>query len=175
MAHPHSDANWVMPIISQLILTIATSSASPELRFTFFWVADHVLRVCRPLRTAPPLVLLAVFLQPAKSESVYPASSPGASRNSKLQTFWVAPDEVAPKPPQSTEVTSGGVAHLPAYLLDRVLDVRAVQGEVVGPRQQRTVLVVQALAVLLLLLPTLLILLLVSAPTSPCAKSTPSR
>ena len=76
-----------MPIISQLILTIATSSASPELRVTFFWVADHVLRVCRHLKVAPPLVLLAVFLQPAQSESVLPASSPRASWNSKLQTL----------------------------------------------------------------------------------------
>ena len=69
MATPHSDANWVMPIISQLILTIATSSASPELRVTFFWVADHVLRVCRPLQVAPPLVLLAVVLQPGTRSS----------------------------------------------------------------------------------------------------------
>ena len=65
----HAGANLVMPIISQLILTIATSPASPVLRVTFFWVADHVLSVGRPLKTAPLLVLLAV-LQPAQSESV---------------------------------------------------------------------------------------------------------
>ena len=68
--NPHYADNWVIPIISQLVLTIATSSASPELKVTFFWVADHVLRVCCPLTMAPPLVLLAVFLQPAQSESV---------------------------------------------------------------------------------------------------------
>ena len=61
-----------------------------------------------------------------------------------------APDEVAPKPPLSTEVTSGGVAHPPAYLLDRVLDVPEVQSDVVGSRRQR----------------------LVSAPTLPPASST---
>ena len=104
MANLDSDANWVTPIVSQLILPIATRSASPERRVTFFWVA-HVLRVCRPLRIAPPLVLLAVFLQPAQSESVLRASSPRASS----------------KPPQSTDFTSGEGAHL----LDRVLDVWA--------------------------------------------------
>ena len=80
----HSDATCVIPIISQLILTIATSSASPELKVTFFWVADHVLRVCRPLRITPLLVLLAVFLQPAQSDSV-------ASWNSKLKRFGERP------------------------------------------------------------------------------------
>ena len=160
MANPHSDANWVMPIISQLMVTIATSSASSDLRVTFFWVADQVLRVCRPQDSPtarapgclPAASPVGVVVAGWPSAGVLEFEAPDASR---------APDEVTPKPLQSTEVTSGGVAHLPASLLDRVLDVRAVQGEVVGPRRQRPVLarvlVVQTLAVLLLL-PTLLIL-----------------
>ena len=38
-------------------------SAFTELRVTFFWMTDHVLRVRRLLRIALPLVLLTVFLQ----------------------------------------------------------------------------------------------------------------
>ena len=53
--------------LTTLILTIATSSASPELRVTFFQVADHVLRVCRPLKIAPPLVLQAACSKASRS------------------------------------------------------------------------------------------------------------
>ena len=75
----------------------------------------------------------------ARFPGCLPAASP-VGVGSKHQTLRWRADEVAPEPPpQSTEVTSGGVAHSPAHLLDRELD---------------RVLVVQALAVLLLL-PTL--------------------
>ena len=88
MANTHSDANRVVPIISQLILTIATSSASPEVRVTFFWVADHVLRVCRPLRIAHrSCSWLSSCSQPSRSRCSRPGSSPRSSWNSKLQTL----------------------------------------------------------------------------------------
>ena len=72
------------------------------LRFTFFWMADHVLRVCRPLKKAPPLVLLAVFLQPAQSQSMKRASF---SRVEAPDAFGCA----------QASAVDGGVAYPPAH------------------------------------------------------------
>ena len=82
MANPLSDAKWVLPGISQL-----TSSAFPEPRVTFFWVADHVSRVRRPLRIAPPLVLLAVFLQPASRSRCSRLALRGSPRTRSSRRF----------------------------------------------------------------------------------------
>ena len=64
------------PNNSELIFTIATSSASPELSVMHFWVVLHVFTQCLPSIIAPPDVLLDVCLHPAQPESVYHPISP---------------------------------------------------------------------------------------------------
>ena len=113
MANPHSDANWVMPIISQLILIIATSSASPELKVTFLLGGGRGLEgvsspqdgpTARAPGCLPAACPVGVGVAGSLSAGVLELEAPDASG---------APDEVAPKNSQSTEVTSGVVAHLP--------------------------------------------------------------
>ena len=55
--------------------TAATSSASADDNVTFFWVALQDFKRCCPSIIAPPLVDLAVRLQPAQSASEWASMS----------------------------------------------------------------------------------------------------
>ena len=79
--HLDAFANWISPIISPLVFTAATNSASPELKMILRWVVAQVLMQCLPRMMHPPLVLFAVRRHLAQSESEKPSSSRHASWN----------------------------------------------------------------------------------------------
>ena len=68
---PQSRIMGLMPMHSEVHLTMAINSASAELVVTWFWVRDHPLIKCDPSIMAPPLVDLPVTRHPAQSESLY--------------------------------------------------------------------------------------------------------
>ena len=71
---PTSSHRPIIPSTSAEAATIACNSASALLNATVFCSQLYVFMTCEPMVTIPPLVLFAVAMHPAQSESVNPVT-----------------------------------------------------------------------------------------------------